>query len=74
MKLKIDGKVYLQKYDFEGNSLIIPASYENKEEFCDDLLVFQDKEYMKYDRYNEQNPDKQIYAKELRRSGRRLLR
>ena len=53
-------------YNLGEFRLIIPASYENKYDFLDDLLNFQDKEPEKYDKYNTTNPDKEIVRREIK--------
>ncbi len=55
-----------QYYDLCGKKLMVPASYDNIEDFIDNFLAFQDKECFKYESYNKRNPDKQIYEREIK--------
>lgn len=54
-----------------GNeNIMIPWCYQgDKEKFIDDLLSFQDGEYLKYDDYNTQNPDNRIDIPEVLKAG-----
>ena len=53
-------------YDLGKIKLVIPASYNNTDDFLDNLLDFQDKETEKYERYNSCSPDKEIEPREIK--------
>ena len=53
-------------YDLGKIKFVIPAYYDNTEDFLDDLLDFQDNEAEKYERYNSCNPDKEIEPREIK--------
>lgn len=55
-----------QYFEVGKTNFIIPVAYAKRDDFFDDFLAFQDQEYLKYDKYNKRNPDKQIQVREVK--------
>ncbi len=55
-----------QYFEVGKTNFIIPVAYDKRDDFFDDFLAFQDQEYLKYDKYNKRNPDKQIQVREVK--------